>query len=164
MEEELKKIRASLDKIERDDREDKMQFRQADFGRFDLPKHVCDIVEYLQPLLLPNEAAIYWYLFKNSFVKNMNNEIRFYVADLCKDFEVIGSSSGRAKFLGYRAAMAAIEGLEAKKVIQRRTRDATKDGYHFTIQLPLEIQICIDRKKVMDDEKLKKGIPSIKSK
>ncbi len=155
MEEELKNIRASLDKIERDDRAEKNKFTMADFGRFDLPKHVCDIVDYLQPLLSPNEAAIYWYLFRNSIVKNRNNTIRFYITDLCQDFEVIGSGTGRAEFLGKKAAMTAIEGLEAKKVIRRIYDHATKDGQNYTIMIPSEIQICMDRKKVMDD--LKKG-------
>ena len=158
MEEEIKNIRELLDKIESNDTAEKMQFRQANFGRFDLPKHVGDIVDYLQPLLLPNEAAVYWYLFRNSYVKNMNNSIRFYVKDLCKDFEVISSSSGRAVFLGTKAALTAIEGLETKKVISRMHRNITKDGYQFFINIPSEIPICIERKRVMDEEKLKNGI------
>ena len=152
MEEELKNIRAALEKIEKNDKAEKMKFSQAEFGRFELPKLVCDIVDYLQPLLLPNEAAIYWYLFKNSMVKNMKNTIQFYVMDLCKDFEVIGSSSGRAEFIGYRAAIIAIEGLEKKNVIQRIDKNKTRDGFHYTILIPSEIPICIERKKVKDKE------------
>ena len=152
MEEELKTIRAALDKIERNERSEKMKFSQADFGRFELPILVCDIVDYLQPLLLPNEAAVYWYLFKNSIVKNLNNNIRFYVMDLCKDFEVISSGSGRAKFLGYRAAITAIEGLEAKDVICRTIKNTTRNGYEYSVMIPSEIPICIERKKVKDKE------------
>ncbi len=155
MEEELKNIRAALDKIESDDKSEKMSFKQESFGRFDLPKHVCDIVDYLQPQLLPNEAAVYWYLFKNSLVSTMQNTIRFYINDLCKEFEVIGSGTGRAEFIGPRAAMSAIEGLEKKHVIVRMLRNTTKDGYHYTIMVPMEIPICIERKKVMDEAKAK---------
>ena len=152
MDEEVKNIRALLDKIVSDDKVEKMQFRQADFGRFDLPKHVADIVDYLQPLLLPNEAAVYWYLFRNSYVKTMSNSIRFYVADLCKEFEVIGSNVKGAEFIGIRGAQVAIEGLEAKKVIQRRLNDTTKEGHYYLIKIPSEIPICIERKKVKDKE------------
>lgn len=152
--EELKSIRAACDKMEREDEREKMQFREADFGRFDLPKHVGDIVDYLQPLLLPNEAAIYWYLFRKSIVKNMDKNIRFYAKDLCKDFEVISSGSGRAEFIGIKAAIKAVEGLEAKGVIVRILKTATKDGFYFSIKIPSEIPMCIDRKKVMDALKL----------
>ncbi len=155
MEEELKNIRAACDKIESELQEEKIKSSQENFINIELPKVVCDIVDYLQPLLLPNEAAVYWYLFKNSIVKNRSNDIRFYVADLCKDFEVISSGSGRAKFLGYRAAMTAIEGLEAKDVICRTIQKTTKNGYQYSVMLPSEIAICVDRKKVMDN--LKKG-------
>ena len=151
MEEELKIIRATLDKIESNDRGEKMKFSQADFGRFDLPRHVADIVDYLQPLLLPNESAIYWYLFRNSIVKNRTNSIWFHINDLCKDFEVIGSSTGRAKFIGNKAAMAAIEGLKEKKVIRKMFDNSTKNGYHYTILIPSEIPICLERKKVMNN-------------
>ena len=158
MEEELKKIRAACDKIESDDRNEKMQFRTADFGRFDLPKHVCDFVDYLQPLLLPNEAAVYWYLFRKSIIQNMDNKIRFFAKDLCKDFEVIGSD--RSDFIGIKAAVAAIDGLEKKGVIVRFLKSMNKDGYYFAIKVPSEIPICIERKRVMDEEKSKSGLKS----
>src|SRR5665213_387217 len=105
MENELKEIRILLDKIEMDDKSEKIKFTRDSFNTFDLPKIMTEIVDYLQPLLLSYEAVIYWYLFKKSILDTGKNEIRFNASDLCKTNVVIKSSSGNSENLGIKAAM-----------------------------------------------------------
>ncbi len=47
-----------------------------DFSALELPTIIQDIVDDLQPLLSPYEAAFYWYAFRHSIVRDGNPHIR----------------------------------------------------------------------------------------
>ena len=67
MSDAIKKIRELLDELEARNLEQPESFRES-FQLFELPQLVGDIVDYLQPALLPYEAAIYWHLFRHSII------------------------------------------------------------------------------------------------
>jgi len=67
MSDAIRKIRDLLDELEVGNPGQAESFRES-FQLFELPELVGDIVDYLQPALLPYEAAIYWYLFRHSII------------------------------------------------------------------------------------------------
>lgn len=151
MEEELKEMRIQLEKIESAYNGEQLKFARDNFNTFDLPKIISSVVDYLQPLLLPYEAVIYWYLFKKSILDTGKNEIRFNSADLCKPKLVIKSSSGNSEFQGIIAVQNAIDGLIEKGVIVNSLH-GTKEGHKYLIMIPDKIGICIARKKEIEEE------------
>ena len=95
MKEQIKKIKELLDEIEStQDFDSEISFKQS-FELFELPEIVLSIVDYLQPLLLPYEAAIYWYLFRHNIISNGDNHIRVSTRGLGKPKTVLISSSGQ---------------------------------------------------------------------
>jgi hypothetical protein len=47
-----------------------------DFSALELPVIIQEIVDGLQPLLTPYDAAFYWYAFRHSIVRNGNPHVR----------------------------------------------------------------------------------------
>src|SRR3989337_825399 len=94
MKDEINKIRELLDKIEssKEDEADK-SFKES-FELFELPEIVNSIVDYLQPLLQPYEAVIYWYMLRHSITETGDVYVRTSTNILRKAKTVIISSSG----------------------------------------------------------------------
>ncbi len=134
-----------------------VSFKQS-FELFELPEIVSSIVDYLQPLLLPYEAAIYWYLFRNSIINNGDNYIRVSTRGLGKPKTVLTSSSGQSDGLSYKAVQKALGGLEDKNVI-KKAGDTNREGTLYQIYLPDEIEICQQRMKEIQIEELPKIDP-----
>lgn len=112
-----------------------------DFSYFELPEIISNIIDYLQPLLLPYEMAIYWYMFNNSILKKETNYIRVSTRGLGKPKTVITSSSGQSEGLSYGAVQDALLGLEKKGVI-KKAGDTNREGTLYQIFLPEEINVC----------------------
>ncbi|NQT96259.1 MAG: HNH endonuclease [Candidatus Marinimicrobia bacterium] len=158
MKEEINKIKELLDKIEKSqDTEMEKSFKQS-FELFELPEIVSSIIDYLQPLLLPYESAIYWYLFRHSIINNGDNHIRVSNRGLGKPRTVLTSSSGQSEGLSYGAVQKALSGLEEKGAI-RKVGDTNREGTLFQIFLPDEIEICQQRMKEIQVEELPKIDP-----
>lgn len=156
MNDEIRLIRELLDRIENrlNDNQDNDIKKHFDF--LEVPEIISDIVDYVQPLLLPYEAVIYWYMFRNSIIKNGDVLVRVSTRGLGKENEVIISSSGQSAGLSYRAVQKALEGLEKKQMI-KRAGDTNRDGTLYRIFLADEIPICQELMK----EKVKVELPQI---
>jgi hypothetical protein len=146
MDDKISQIRQLLDEIEKSKDLDSEQSFQESFELFDLPEIICSIIDYLQPLLLPYESAIYWYMFRHSILFNGDNHIRISTRGLGKPKTVIKSSSGQSEGLSYGSVQDALRGLEEKKIILK-VGDTTRDGTLYQIFLPEEIEICRQRMK-----------------
>jgi len=138
--EELQKIREILDFIEKGTEENQMSelFRET-FDLFELPEIMKDIVDHLQPQLLPYEAAIYWNMFRHSILENGSEYVRTSVRGMTKN--IITSSSGQSDGLSYSSVQTALAGLEKKGVIQK-IGDTNREGTPYKVFLPEEIEIC----------------------
>ncbi len=69
MKEQIEKIRELLNEIETDSKAAAPDSFERNFDALEHPGIVCQIVDFLQPRLLPYEAAFYWYLFRHSVVE-----------------------------------------------------------------------------------------------
>ena len=146
MKDELKQIRDLLDKIENLQSENSEKTFKESFELFELPDIVASVIDFLQPLLLPYEAAIYWYMFRRSIISTGENYVRVSTRGLGKARTVIQSSSGQSESLSYHGVQAALNGLENKGVI-KKVGDTNRDGTLYQIFLPEEIGICQIRMK-----------------
>lgn len=158
MKEEINKIRELLDKIEsaQDDEAGK-SFKES-FELFELPEILSTIVDFLQPLLLPYEATIYWYMFRHSIIESGDVFVRVSVRGLGKAKTVITSASGKSEGLSYGGVQDALRGLEEKRVIQK-SGDTDREGTLYRIFLPEEIEICKKRMQEVQLEQLPKISP-----
>ena len=128
------------------------QFKDT-FDIKELPLIIQTVVDFLQPLLLPYEAAIYWYMFRHSIVKDGGNHIRISTRKIGKPRTVIKSASGQSEGLSYGAVQDALLGLESKKAICK-VGDTNREGTLYQIYLPDEIEICTQRMKEVIVENL----------
>lgn len=144
MKEEIQKIRELLDKIEGVTLSDSEESFRDEFGLFELPEILTSIVDYLQPLLSPYEAAIYWFMFRHSIVSNGDVSIRVSVRGLGSN--VITSASGQSQSLSYGAVKDALAGLENKGVI-KKAGDTNRQGTLYRLFIPEEIEMCRERMK-----------------
>ncbi|MBN2829471.1 MAG: HNH endonuclease [Candidatus Cloacimonetes bacterium] len=144
MKEEIRKIQTLLDDIQRKSEMKHGESFKESFDLFELPEIVESIVDYLQPLLLPYEAGIYWYLFRHSIIKNGNEYIRVSTRGLGNVKQVLTSSSGQSESLSYGAVQKALNGLITKGAI-KKVGDTNRDGTLYKLVLPEEIEICQKR-------------------
>jgi hypothetical protein len=153
MKDDIQQIRILLDKIEKSESEESSQSFKESFELFELPEIIQVIVDFLQPVLLPYESAIYWYLFRNSILKSGENYIRVSTRGLGKPKTVIKSASGQSEGLSYGSVQDALTGLELKGVI-KKVGDTNREGTLYQIYLPEEIEICTQRMKEIIIEEL----------
>ncbi|MEY4504405.1 MAG: hypothetical protein RL154_699 [Pseudomonadota bacterium] len=69
MQEKIQKIKDMLDELESCVGDEENQQFSKNYNSFELPSIISSIVEFLHPILTPQEIALYWYLFNNSRVK-----------------------------------------------------------------------------------------------
>jgi hypothetical protein len=135
----IQKVREHLNKIEQAFSTREADSFERNFDALELPMLMAQIVDFLQPRLLPYEAAIYWYLFRHSIIARGTQRVRASVRGLGQG--VITSSSGQTNKLSYAAVQDALRGLEEKEVI-RKDGDTTCEGTPYFLRLPEEIPWC----------------------
>ena len=108
----------------------------------EFPDLVAAVIDFLQPVLEPYEAAIYWRLFRLSILGDGTQYARASTRGLTSG--VIVSRSGQSTDLSYSAVQTALQGLESKRALVR-AGDTTREGTLYKICLPEEIPICQER-------------------
>jgi len=156
MKEEINQIKDLLNKIEKNHKDDVRDSFNNTFDLFELPEIISSIVDYLQPLLHPYEAAIYWYMFRHSIIKRNDIYIRISTRGLGQNNELIQSSSGQSSVLSYGSVQKALSGLENKKAIKKEG-DTNREGTLYKIFLPEEIPDC----QLLMKEKQIKDLPKV---
>lgn len=141
MREQFQKIRTLLDEIQNSSESSGPESFESNYDALELPDLVSQIVDYLQPRLLPLEAAIYWYMFRHSVVEHGTQHTRVSVRGLCEG--VITSSSGQGSNLAYGTIKDTLSGLEQKEVI-RKAGDTNREGTPYLVRIPEEIPWCAD--------------------
>lgn len=139
----IRQMRDLLTLLEAEVGEDDIAFLK-NYDALEVPAIVAAIVDFLQPVLLPYEAAIYWYLFRNSILAAGEQYVRASVRGLADG--VIQSSSGQSTALAYKSPQRALQGLEQKGAVVK-VGDTTRDGTLYKICLPEEIPLCLERMK-----------------
>lgn len=151
-------IRQILDKIDKDSLLNENS-PTAIKDMFELPSIISSVVDYLQPLLVPYEIAIYWYMFRHSVIDLEKQYIRVSVRRLMKG--VVLSNSGQSDSLSYGTVQKVMLGLESKKVIAK-SGDTNRDGTLYKVCLPEEIDICREYKMNIEQRQELKAVREAK--
>ena len=137
-------IRTLLDEIDAASATVDDQAFAENFNSLELPDLICSVIDYLQPSLLPYEAAVYWHLFRKAILGTGTQYTRASVRGMMEG--VITSSSGQSDGLSYGAVQKALQGLEDKAALSK-AGDTNREGTLYKIHLPEEIPECQDRMK-----------------
>ena len=146
----IKKIRELLDGLEKDLLTEYEQLFLKNFDALEIPEVVTSVVDFLQPYLLPYEAAIYWRLLRQSILCSGQQYVRVSTSGLSQGTISSSQSRGRGKKdaeIDISSAQAALRGLEGKEAIIK-AGDTTNEGTPYKICLPDEIPLCQEAMKI----------------
>jgi HNH endonuclease len=149
----LREIRTLLDQLEAEAGSTEARALE-NFNAFEIPSIVSSVVDHLQPLLLPYEAAIYWHLFRTSILATGQPITRASVRGLQKG--VILSSSGQSSALSYGSVADSLTGLEKKGALLK-VGEPNREGTLYRVRLPEEIEACRERMRQSATEALVPG-------
>src|ERR1017187_2512105 len=141
MNERLEKIRQLLSELEAEMKAG-ASVSDRDFSVEELPLVIQQIVDDLQPLLTPYDAAFYWYLFRHSIAKDGNPLLRVSTRHLSK--AVVRSSYSQAveNTISLGKVQETIRALESIGAI-RKEGDPNRDGTLYRVMTPDEIDACL---------------------
>ena len=140
MNERIEKIRQLLSELE-GEMDAATPERDHDFSALELPLILQEIVDDLQPLLTPYDAAFYWFLFRHSIAKDGNPQLRVSTRSLRRAVVKSSYSSAIENTISYAKVQEALRALESIGAI-RKEGDPNRDGTLYRVLIPDEIQAC----------------------
>ncbi len=112
-----------------------------------------DIVDFLQPSLSPYESVIYWFMFRHSIIETGTTYTRVSVSKLAKSIGSKFKNADKPVIASDKTIGDNLRALETKGAI-RKVGDTTREGTLYTIFLPEEIELCIQKKQEVQIEQL----------
>lgn len=106
---------------------------------FELPEIVLQIVDDLQPLLSPYEAAFYWYAFAHSIAQTGAPYIRLSTRMLRRG--PVKSARSDTDAVSLAMVQKVLRNLEALGVFHKES-DANREGTLYRVMVPDEIEAC----------------------
>ncbi|MGB7758923.1 MAG: HNH endonuclease signature motif containing protein [Bryobacteraceae bacterium] len=135
MNERLEKIRQLLSELEDEMAAGEAPIGDRDFPGLELPLIIQEIVDDLQPLLSPYEAAFYWHLLRHSLAENGKPLLRVSTRGLQRGVV----KSFRAGAISLRTVRETLAALEALGAI-RKEGEPNRDGTPYRVLIPDEIE------------------------
>jgi hypothetical protein len=146
MREHIGQLRAIADALENETIRAEESARWETYDAFlEMPTLVSEIVNYLQPLLTPYEAAYYWHMFSKTIVENKSQNSVFSVRSLGSGV-VVPSRATQADNVPYGQVAIVLKALEEKGAITK-SGEPSRDGTPYRINLPEEIPACVEAMK-----------------
>ncbi len=139
MDERINKIHELLDSIKNDISENDDKTFVQNFNALELPSIISTVIRFLQPMLKPYEAAIYWYMLEKSVLSTGKQYCKVSTRGLMNG--VVLSSSGQSESLSIAATRGALQGLESKGAILT-VGEPDRSGTPYKVLLPEEIPAC----------------------
>jgi hypothetical protein len=135
----IQKIRQLLNELEGQD--DGYFAGDRGFSALELPLIIQAIVDDLQPLLTPYDAAFYWFLFRHSIAKDGSPHIRVSTRYLRR--AVVRSSYSQAdeNSVSLGKVQETLRALEAVGAI-RKEGEPNRQGTQYRVLIPEEIEAC----------------------
>lgn len=141
MKERLDKIRRLLSELECEMEIGTAPGEDRDFSALELPLIIQEIVDDLQPLLSPYEAAFYWYAFRHSIAKNGAPLVRISTRGLQKGVVKSSYSTAAENMISQEKVREVLRALEALGAI-RKQGEPNRDGTPYQVLIPDEIEAC----------------------
>jgi hypothetical protein len=112
-----------------------------DFSALELPVIIQEIVDDLQPLLTPYDAAFYWFLFRHSIAKDGNPHLRVSTRYLRRAVVKSSYSQAAQNTISLGKVQETLRALETVGAI-RKEGDPNREGTLYRVLIPEEIQAC----------------------
>lgn len=145
MDERIRKIQELLGDVSRDLNPEEGRPFAHNFDALEIPSVVSSVIQLLQPLLTPYEAAVYWHMFDRSVLQTGQQFCRVSTRGLMTG--VIRSASGQSEGLSIQTTRGALQGLEENGRSSSRGNRTVKALYiefifprKFPCALPLSEQ------------------------
>lgn len=141
MNERLEQIRQLLGELEDEIETGTASTGDRDFSAMELPLIIQEIVDDLQPLLSPYEAAFYWYAFRHSIAQDGNPHVRLSGKALRRGCVKSSYSTAVENTISegkVREIFRALENLGAL----RKEGEPNRDGTLYRVLIPDEIEAC----------------------
>jgi hypothetical protein len=140
MKDHLDRIRQLLDELEQQTPSD-LDAAVEEFSAMELPLILQEIVDDLQPLLTPYEAAFYWYLFRHSIGASGTQIVRQGTRGLQTAAVKPYRSEQFASGVSLQTVRNTLSGLETIGAI-RKEGEPNRDGTPYRVLVPDEIEAC----------------------
>jgi hypothetical protein len=121
------------------------------FWAMELPQIVQEIVDDLQPLLTPYDAAFYWFLFRHSIAKDGSPFIRVSTRSLQKAVVRSSHSQAEENTISLGKVQETLRALESLGAI-RREGEANRQGTQYRVLIPEEIKACREHRAAAEPE------------
>jgi hypothetical protein len=145
MNERIDMIRQLLSELEVEENANAASAGDRDFSALELPLIIQEIVDDLQPLLEPYDAAFYWYLFRHSIAKSGNPHLRVSNRNLRSAVVRSPRPQGRTQSLERTISPSKVqESLRALETVGaiRKEGDPNREGTLYRVLIPEEIEAC----------------------
>lgn len=136
---EIEKIESAISKL-RKKHEEANAVTPGDEVVAEISELIKEIVNYLQPLLTPYEAAYYWHLFTKTIVETKRQEGVFSIRGLCAGV-IWPSRATQASAVPQKVVSEILASLEAKAVIVK-IGETTRTGTAYKVCIPEQIEAC----------------------
>lgn len=140
MKERLNQIRNLLDAVEEEAAKPEAA-ASTEFSAFELPQVIQEIVDDLQPLLSPYEAAFYWYAFRHSIAKNGNPHVRLSTRAMARGVVKSAYSNAVENRVSQGKLQEIYRALESIGAL-RKVGEPNRDGTLYQVFIPDEIEAC----------------------
>lgn len=141
MKERIEQIRQLLNELEEQASSGIIKTSDRNFSAFELPLIIQEIVDDLQPLLTPYEAAFYWHLFRHSIGENGKQLLRVGTRGLQTQVVKSFRSDSDIGGIALQTVRSSLKGLESIGAI-RKEGEPNYDGTPYRVLIPDEIEAC----------------------
>ena len=139
MNQRIAKIRQLLNELEADP---EIRASASDgFSALEMPEIVQEIVDDLQPLLTPYDAAFYWFLFRHSIAKDGNPLIRVSTRSLQRAVVRSSYSQAEENTISLGKVQETLRALELVGAV-RKEDEPNRQGTQYRVLIPDEIETC----------------------
>jgi hypothetical protein len=139
MNQRIEKIRQLLNELESEPNAPASGGR--DFSANELPAVIQQIVDDLQPLLTPYDAAFYWFLFRHSIANDGNPHLRVSTRHLRTAVVKSSYSQAEENPVSLGKVQETLRALETIGAI-RKEGEPNRDGTLYRVLIPEEIEAC----------------------
>lgn len=140
MNERIEKIRQLLSELEVE--AEVHSTGDRGFSALELPVIIQEIVDDLQPLLTPYDAAFYWFLFRHSIAKDGSPYIRVSTRYLSKAVVRSSYSQAEENTISLGKVQETLRALETVGAI-RKEGEPNRQGTQYRVLIPDEIEACL---------------------
>lgn len=140
MNQRIDRIRQLLNELEA---APEMDSGDRDFSALELPAIVQEIVDDLQPLLTPYDAAFYWFLFRHSIAKDGDPHLRVSTRHLRTAVVKSSYSQAEENPVSLGKVQETLRALESIGAI-RKDGEPNRDGTLYRVLIPDEIEACLE--------------------